>query len=140
MRTIINYIKHACSHALTFSNIENCKMVLVVRSDISMGKGKTAAQCAHAAVECYRQAVENAKYKPLFESWLLRGQPKIVLRISDEESLLSLARKARKAGLIIAIIKDAGRTQLESGTISALGIGPGPKEVIDDLTSNLKLL
>ncbi|KZC12876.1 PREDICTED: peptidyl-tRNA hydrolase 2, mitochondrial-like [Dufourea novaeangliae] len=115
-------------------------MVLVVRSDIPMGKGKTASQCAHAAVECYRQAVDNKKYQQLYETWLLQGQPKIVLRVADEEHLMSLARNARNAGLIIAIIKDAGRTQLVPGTVSALGIGPGPKEIIDELTNNLRLL
>ena len=33
-----------------------CKMVLVVRKDVKMGKGKTAAQCCHAAVACYKVA------------------------------------------------------------------------------------
>ncbi|XP_076177419.1 peptidyl-tRNA hydrolase 2, mitochondrial [Ptiloglossa arizonensis] len=136
MSAIINYLKRVC----TISHTENYKMVLIVRSDIRMGKGKTAAQCAHAAVECYRQAVDNTKYKQMYEIWLLTGQPKIVLRIPDEKGLMSLAYNARKAGLIIAMIKDAGRTQLSPGTISALGIGPGPKQVIDDLTSNLQLL
>ena len=32
------------------------KMVLVVRTDLNMGKGKAAAQCAHAAVDLYKKA------------------------------------------------------------------------------------
>ncbi|KAF3429159.1 hypothetical protein E2986_12030 [Frieseomelitta varia] len=99
-------------------------MVLVVRSDITMGKGKTAAQCAHAAVECYRQISANKKYQEIYESWLVQGQPKIVLRISNEEKLMLLASNARKAG----------RTELTPGTTSTLGIGPGPKHLIDNLT------
>nr|XP_031839459.1 peptidyl-tRNA hydrolase 2, mitochondrial [Nomia melanderi] len=115
-------------------------MVIIVRSDLSMGTGKTAAQCAHAAVECYRQAVDNSKYQELYEPWLLQGQPKIVVTIRNEQKLLTLAEDARKVGLITAVIKDAGKTVLKPGTISVLGIGPGPKEVVDNLTGNLKLL
>ena len=38
----------------TMSKIVDNKMVLVVRTDIGMGKGKACAQCAHAAVSCYK--------------------------------------------------------------------------------------
>ncbi|XP_034173423.1 peptidyl-tRNA hydrolase 2, mitochondrial isoform X1 [Osmia lignaria lignaria] len=140
MSVIINYIKRMLIYPLNYSTNEQFKMVLVVRSDISMGKGKTAAQCAHAAIECYRQALNSRNHQQIFRSWLSQGQPKIVLRISNEQELMLLARSARKTGLIISIIKDAGKTQLIPGTISTLGIGPGPKQAIDDLTSNLKLL
>ncbi|KAG9051584.1 hypothetical protein FS837_004094 [Tulasnella sp. UAMH 9824] len=33
---------------------EECKMVLVVRSDLGMTKGKIAAQCGHATLACYK--------------------------------------------------------------------------------------
>ena len=32
------------------------KMVLVIRSDLKMGKGKIGAQCGHAVLGAYRQA------------------------------------------------------------------------------------
>lgn len=115
-------------------------MVIIVRSDISMSKGKTGAQCAHAALECCRQILYNQKQEKMFQSWLQIGQPKVVLKISSEDELLSLADKAQRAGLVTAIIKDAGRTQLKPGTITVLGIGPGSNEVIDSLTSKLRLL
>ncbi|XP_017754076.1 PREDICTED: peptidyl-tRNA hydrolase 2, mitochondrial-like [Eufriesea mexicana] len=138
--SLINYIKRIFTYSIKHSKNERYKMVLVVRSDISMGKGKTAAQCAHAAVECCRQILTNTEYVYMYESWLLQGQPKIVVRIPNEEQLMSLAYQARKAGLIISIIKDAGNTQLLPGTTSTLGIGPGPKQLIDNLTSKLNLL
>lgn len=119
---------------------QNCKMVIVVRSDISMGKGKIGAQCAHAALECYRQTLNNEKKQQMFQSWLRIGQPKIVVKIPNEEELLSLADKAQRIGLITAIIKDAGRTQLKPGTVTVVGIGPGSNELIDSLTSRLRLL
>ncbi|XP_076659159.1 peptidyl-tRNA hydrolase 2, mitochondrial [Halictus rubicundus] len=139
MLALMKRIKRVFNYAVKYPDTVFCKMVLVVRADIAMGKGKTAAQCAHAAVECYRQAVDNGKSQ-LYESWLMQGQPKIVVRIRNQEELMVLAKKARNAGLITAIIKDAGRTELVPGTISALGIGPGPKDTVDSLTSNLRLL
>lgn len=121
-------------------NGENCKMVIIVRSDLAMGKGKVGAQCAHAALECCRQTLHSQKKQQMFYSWLQIGQPKIVLQIQNEEKLLNLADKAQRAGLITAIIKDAGKTQLRPGTVTVVGIGPGSNEVIDSLTSKLRLL
>lgn len=43
------------SNALPTSSEEH-KMVLVVRSDLGMGKGKVAAQCGHATLACYKRA------------------------------------------------------------------------------------
>ncbi|XP_024225652.1 peptidyl-tRNA hydrolase 2, mitochondrial isoform X1 [Bombus impatiens] len=138
--SLMNYVKRLFTYPIKYSKSEHYKMALVVRSDITMGKGKIAAQCAHAAVECCRQISANEEYQQIYASWLLQGQPKIVLQISDKEKLMSLASDARKAGLIISIIKDAGKTQLKPGTTSTVGIGPGPKQVIDNLTSQLRLL
>lgn len=120
--------------------LEHSKMVIIVRTDIYMTKGKIAAQCAHAALECYRKAVTNPKKQYMFKEWLCSGQPKIVLKVSSVEELLDLADSAKKVGLTTAIIQDAGRTQLEPGTISVLGIGPGPITEINNITSHLKLL
>jgi len=137
MKLISKYIRSFLSPAW---NGENCKMVIVVRSDLPMGRGKTAAQCAHAALECCRQTFNNEKRQLMFKSWLQNGQPKIVVKIPNEEELLTLANKAQRAGLITAIIKDAGLTQIKPGTITVVGIGPGSNEVIDSLTSRLRLL
>lgn len=137
MRLISKYIR---SFLFPTWNGENCKMVIVVRSDLPMGRGKTAAQCAHAALECCLQTFNNKKKQLMFESWLRSGQPKIIVKIPNEKELLILADKAQRAGLITAIIKDAGVTQIKPGTITVVGIGPGSTEVIDSITSRLRLL
>ncbi|XP_043493274.1 peptidyl-tRNA hydrolase 2, mitochondrial-like [Polistes fuscatus] len=116
------------------------KMVIVVRNDIVMGTGKIAAQCAHAALECYRNAPINPIKRYMFQSWLYNGQPKIVLQVSSEQKLLDLERSAKKIGLVTAVIRDAGRTQLKPGTISVLGIGPDLSTEVNKITSHLKLL
>lgn len=54
------------------------KMVLVVRTDLGMGKGKIAAQVAHAAVAAVLQGPHGA----VFGDWLRAGQPKVVLKIA----------------------------------------------------------
>ncbi|XP_035720044.1 peptidyl-tRNA hydrolase 2, mitochondrial-like [Vespa mandarinia] len=137
---MLSILKQIMPIFLRTSSIENCKMVIIVRTDIVMGKGKIAAQCAHAALECYRKATANPKKHYMFKDWLYYGQPKIVLRVSSEVELLDLANKAKKVGLTTAIIRDAGRTQLQTGTISVIGIGPGPNIEINKITSHLKLL
>lgn len=119
---------------------EPYKMILVVRTDIIMGRGKTAAQCAHAAVECFNQCQRSKVDKEILIAWLMLGQPKIVVKIPNEEQLKILAKNAKKEGLVTSTIRDAGKTQLDPGTITVLGIGPGPNSLIDKVTSNLKLL
>lgn len=115
-------------------------MMLVVRSDLPMTKGKVGAQCAHAALECYRRASSSKSGKEILNNWLSLGQPKVVVRIPNEKELLTLAKDATNAGLFTAVIRDAGKTQLQAGTISVLGIGPAPATALKNLTSHLKLL
>ncbi|KAK0168453.1 hypothetical protein PV327_002251 [Microctonus hyperodae] len=119
---------------------EPYKMILVVRTDIIMGRGKTAAQCAHAAIECFDQCQKSKVNKEFLTAWLMLGQPKIVVKISSEEQLKTLAKNAENEGLVTSIIRDAGKTQLNPGTITVLGVGPGPNSLINKVTSNLKLL
>ena len=54
--------------------------------------------------------------------------------------MLELRRRARNAGLTAEFIQDAGRTQIEAGSMTVLGVGPGPKSAIDEITGHLKLL
>lgn len=54
------------------------KLVLVVRNDLKMGKGKVAAQCAHAAVAAYKLA---KKHPHTLKAWENNGQTKITLKV-----------------------------------------------------------
>jgi len=113
------------------------KQVIVVRTDLKMGKGKIAAQCAHAslsALEKTRQ--ENPAWA---EEWMEQGQKKVVLKVSDKKELLELFEQIKK-NLPAALIKDAGLTQIKNGDITCIGIGPAPEAEIDKFTSKLKLL
>ncbi|KAA3672542.1 peptidyl-tRNA hydrolase, PTH2 family [Paragonimus westermani] len=99
------------------------KMVLVVRTDLNMGKGKIAAQCSHAALDCFQYAQEQNP--SLLAAWEEQGQPKIVLKSDSLQELELLSTKADSLGLVNSIIHDAGHTQVAAGTATVLGIGPG---------------
>jgi peptidyl-tRNA hydrolase, PTH2 family len=109
------------------------KQVIAVRTDLKMGKGKIAAQTAHAAVS----AADNSRYKG---DWLAQGQRKTVVKVSGEKELLDVLRRAREAHLPSTLIEDAGHTQVEPGTKTCVGIGPAPEGEIDRITGALKLL
>ncbi|NXU48798.1 PTH2 hydrolase, partial [Turnix velox] len=113
------------------------KMVLVVRNDLKMGKGKVAAQCSHAAVSAYKQV--QRRNPELLKLWEFCGQPKVVLKAPDEETLIQLLAEAKGLGLTVSLIQDAGRTQIAPGSRTVLGIGPGPADVVDKVSGHLKL-
>ncbi|XP_044285768.1 peptidyl-tRNA hydrolase 2, mitochondrial [Varanus komodoensis] len=113
------------------------KMVIVVRNDLKMGKGKVAAQCSHAAVSAYKQV--QRRDPELLRQWEYCGQPKVVLRAPDEDTLMQLRSEAQGLGLTVSLIQDAGRTQIAPGSRTVLGIGPGLAEIVDKVSGHLKL-
>jgi PTH2 family peptidyl-tRNA hydrolase len=114
------------------------KQAIVVRSDLKMGRGKMAAQVAHASLSAAEETMD--KRSDWFGEWKEEGQAKIILKIKTEEALRDLYKKAKAAKLPAALIEDRGLTQLEPGTVTCLGIGPGPEVELDKITGKLKLL
>ncbi|KIW06464.1 peptidyl-tRNA hydrolase [Verruconis gallopava] len=117
---------------------EECKLVLVVRTDLGMTKGKIAAQCSHATLACYKAL--KAANSPILTRWERMGQAKVTVQAKSEDELLLLQAQAVSLGLCARIIHDAGRTQIASGSATVLGVGPGPRSVVDAVTGGLKLL
>ncbi|KAF4121964.1 LOW QUALITY PROTEIN: peptidyl-tRNA hydrolase, PTH2 family [Geosmithia morbida] len=78
--------------------------------------------------------------RAILSRWEKQGQAKIAVQIKSEDELLELRRLARNAGLTAEFIQDAGRTQIEAGSMTVLGIGPAPKSAVDKITGHLKLL
>jgi PTH2 family peptidyl-tRNA hydrolase len=110
------------------------KMVLAVRQDLNMSKGKIAAQVGHAVLACWQASQSKGEWKEWAKAWNFRAAAKITLKVDDEAKLEEIARAAEKAGLPCCIIEDAGRTEIPEGSRTVLGIGPAPKALIDKIT------
>ena len=133
----------AQSDLKTFSSsTEELKLVLCVRTDLGMGKGKIAAQASHATLANYTHLLHNQhpSPSPLLQRWARHGQAKIAVQVQGEEQLLELQARAMSLGLCARVIRDAGRTQIRAGEATVLGVGPGPRGVVDVVTGGLKLL
>lgn len=111
------------------------KQVILMRSDLGMGKGKMIAQGAHASVEAVFES-----NKKLLLNWKRGGMKKVTLKVNSQEELEELIKKAQEEDLCAVTIRDAGRTQIESGTMTCGAIGPAPEEKINKICGHLQLM
>ncbi|KAI9848239.1 MAG: hypothetical protein M1838_000595 [Thelocarpon superellum] len=107
---------------------EEYKLVLVVRTDLGMTKA------------CYKTLLRTSPPSDALRRWEHQGQAKVALQVKDEDQFSLLQAQAISLGLCAKVVRDAGRTQIAAGSATVLGIGPGPKSVIDQVTGGLKLL
>jgi PTH2 family peptidyl-tRNA hydrolase len=114
------------------------KMVIVTRKDLHLSPGKLAAQVAHAAVACALDTKkQNSKW---FNKWQNEGAKKAIVKVETIKDFYPLEDKAEKLKIITNLIEDAGHTEIPAGTLTVLGIGPAPSNLIDQVTGNLPLL
>ena len=105
------------------------KMVLVIRTDLGMKKGKICAQCCHAAVG----AVQECNARAIM-MWERCGTAKIALKCKSQEEMLAIHDEASRRGLNTYLVRDAGRTQIPAGSLTVCAIGPAPISIIDTIT------
>ena len=123
------------------------KQVIVLRKDLNMRKGKMIAQGAHASMRAIlalgRREADNWVI-PLDERlthWLLGRFKKVCVSVNSESELLALQAQAEAAGLISALIQDAGLTEFGGvPTYTAVAIGPDRADRVDVITGQLPLL
>lgn len=114
------------------------KQTIVVRADLKMGRGKTAAQSSHASLSAYKKI---SKSNPdIARAWEEEGQKKVVLKVNSESELLEYYNKGKAAGIPCELIRDAGHTQLEPGTLTCFAAGPWDENELDAVFGKLKLL
>lgn len=111
------------------------KQVIILRSDIKMSTGKKCVQCSHASLGAYKKG-----NKEIIKRWEFEGQKKVVLKVNSEEEILEFFKRVKKEKIPCFLVEDAGLTELEPGTITALCIGPEEEEKLNKITGNLKLL
>lgn len=114
------------------------KLVIVVRKDLKLSPGKLAAQVAHAAVDCALRAKETDP--KAFKAWYRQGQKKVVVAADDLRHLHELKVQADEWNVVTSLVTDAGHTEVEPGTVTALGVGPGKDAVVDGITGELPLM
>ena len=103
---------------------------------LELACGKKVAQAAHACVKASEIAARD--YPNWHEAWQ-EYHSKIALR-GNLPIIESVEKKAEKTGLPYAKITDAGLTQIEPNTITCIAVGPAPRDLIDKITKDLKLL
>jgi PTH2 family peptidyl-tRNA hydrolase len=117
--------------------MSHIKQVIVVRTDLEMGKGKIAAQVGHA---CVLGAESVRKSHPdWFKSWW-GGQEKIVLKVPGPKELDEIKKHAIDFEIPWSEVTDAGHTQIAPGTTTCISLGPAPEDLINKVTGDLKLL
>ena len=135
------------------------KMMIVMRRDLKMRKGKIAAQAGHACIEAILMALhkegrtgelemgadgmclkgEGREATPLSD-WFRYGCAKVCVYVDSEEALLAIADQAREKGILAAVITDAGMTEFHGvPTKTCLALEPLPTEIADELTGGLPL-
>ena len=130
------------------STKERMKLVLVVRSDLEMTKGKIAAQCSHAALKALRLLTQDSmssekarKMREIKTLWEENGEKIVVVKgDGGHEQLQGIYEQAKNKGILTGTIRDAGRTQVEAGSMTVLFVGPDREHDVDLLTGHLKLL
>jgi PTH2 family peptidyl-tRNA hydrolase len=111
------------------------KQVVVVRGDLKMSIGKVAVQACHACLGSYKKTDYNK-----IKIWEAEGEKKVIVKVNNLEELIEIKKIAEKNNVSEYIVKDAGKTEIPSNTITCLGIGPDDEKAIDKMTQKLKLL
>ena len=118
------------------------KMVIVIRRDLKMRRGKEIAQGAHASQMWLldRAAAGNVVLTDAERAWIEGGTRKICVTVNSLEELLVICLRAEAAGITTGLVEDAGDTEFGGvPTVTVCAVGPGWSDLIDPITGDLKL-
>ena len=74
----------------------------------------------------------------MVQRWQESASRKVCLAVENEDELSHFVGLVEDASLPFAVIKDAGLTEIPPGTVTVLGVGPGPRHTMDALFKNLR--
>jgi PTH2 family peptidyl-tRNA hydrolase len=92
---------------------------VVMRRDLGMRRGKEIAQACHAVL-----GLGASDSGPL-----------IGLQVADFKGLQAILEEAEENGVGYYAVRDAGRTEIPSGTMTCAAIGPVQKGLLDRLSA-----
>lgn len=107
---------------------------IILNNELKMSCGKKCSQSAHASV-----LVLDKINSSDIDEWKANGMKKIVLKVDSTEDLLELFQRA-KGELPCALITDAGKTQIPSGSKTCFACGPVDEAKGNKYFKDLKLL
>lgn len=130
------------------------KQVIIIRKDLNMRKGKMAAQAAHASMKIFLENSYISNFNKAINAdeilcipisktmkeWILGDYTKIVVGCNSKKELINYYEAAKTHKLPCSLIKDAGYTEFDEPTYTAVAIGPADADKIDKITGHLKLL
>lgn len=134
--------------------MKSTKQVIVIRKDLKMRRGKEIAQGSHASMAfltkhflerpeiMFKLSYDGTtiNLKRVEKKWLNTSFRKITCTVDSLDELLELDRKAQELGIESNVITDSGFTEFNGvPTITCLALGPDYDEVLNPITSNLKL-
>ena len=112
------------------------KQYIIIREDLNMSPGKIAAQSIHAAYGYIRSNGFNSELTNY-----LNGLPIIIVKkVKSKEKLMNVLSAAQKAGIKTGIQIDAGLTEIEPDTVTAISIGPDTVEKCEPIVKRLRNL
>lgn len=135
----------------------NAKVVIVVRKDLKMRRGKEIAQCSHAVEILMLQLIKGASgsikensdgsttysftsNSEALKSYIMNRIVKITCSVDSEAELLKIYEEAKSANLPVSLVRDAGFTEFNGvPTYTAIAIGPAKNEELHPITGHLKL-
>ena len=132
------------------------KQVIVMRTDLGMRRGKQISQGAHASMKVFLDRGQvlfdtspddpaNPHYLEVtlteaMREWVEGTFTKICVQVKSEDALLDIVAQAEAAGLPVALIKDAGKTEFGGvPTHTCCAIGPADADAINLITGSLPL-
>jgi peptidyl-tRNA hydrolase, PTH2 family len=108
---------------------------IIINISLGMDKGKMVAQGAHASVSVLEKVDDK-----IIKEWKEQGMKKIVLKINTTTELIKMFQDLKRKGLPVALITDAGKTQIPGGSKTAFACGPITEEEGQKYFSEMKLL
>ncbi len=125
------------------------KMVICVRSDLGMNRGKIASQAAHAAMLFILDSLRRGRaFSPAEREWMFGesssvakipnwgygGMTKIVVAVSSLDALRAVMLRARSVGVTAHDVTDK-----TLGVPTCCAVGPAPGGIVDALTGSLPM-
>jgi PTH2 family peptidyl-tRNA hydrolase len=112
-------------------------IVVLVRKDLGMKKGKVAAQTAHAIIGACYKTLDTAITQSFMEQSLERRI--VCLRVASEADMLKIQAQMEEMNVNTFIQVDVGLTQVPAYSKTAMAIGPDLTDKIAPLIKHLPL-